>query len=383
MSASRAARVSRAHRSLGALLPVLLLLLPVGAEGQLGWRDLVVTGGVSGEGYQGNLPSAGAVLQDSTRTASALVGEIGLRGDGFWRQNGTTRATLFVDGGLRQFAARGFQQRDYAPREWVGEAEATVYQDLGTSVLVSAFSGVRGRAVQDRTPMPLFLQPGYVAVTGGASLRVGTRGPDWLDLSVSGERADFSAPEFAPQVRLLDRESVTVQLAGARGLGPQQGLDAFVALDLAHYREQDTFNPDDPFRRDQTVRARVGWNYRGGVVARAGVEGRLNRSNSRRPEYRSVTLDGQVSAVIPGSAVATAYLVLTAKQYRESIPFARLLPGEEANSASTAFVSLSRELARNLDGALRVGWTRAEAETGDDYFQRMGVSLLLTYRPTL
>lgn len=366
------------------LLALLLLLPPVGAaEGQLGWRDLVVTGGMSGEGYQGNLPSAGAVLQDSTRTASALVGEVGLRGDGFWRRNGTTRATLFVDGGLRQFAARGFQQRDYAPREWVGEAEVTFYQDLGNSALFSAFTGVRGREVQDRTPMPLFLQPGYMALNGGASLRIGSTAWDWLDLSVSAERADFSAPEFAPQVRLLDRESITLQLAGARGLDPQQGLDAFLAVDLAHYREQETFDSLDPYRRDQTLRARVGWTYRGGMVARAGAEGRLNRSNSRRPEYRSVTLDGQLSTVVFGSTVATAYLVLTAKEYRESIPFARLLPGEEANSASTAFVSLSRELARNLDGAFRIGWTRAEAETGDDYFQRLGAGLLLTYRPGL
>ena len=366
------------------LLALILLLPPAGAvEGQPGWRDLVVTGGLSGEGYQGNLPSAGAVIQDSTRTASALVGELGLRGDGFWRRNGTTRATLFVDGGLRQFAAQGFQQRDYAPREWVGEAEATVYQDLGNVALLSAFAGVRGRAVQDRTPMPLFLQPGYRALTGGASLRIGSTAWDWLDLSVSGERVDFSAPEFAPQVRLLDRESVTLQLAAARGLDSQQGLDAFVALDVAHYREQQTFDSDDPHRRDQTIRARLGWTRRGSVVARAGVEGRLNRSNSRRPEYRSVTLDGQLSTVISGSMVATAYLVLTAKQYRESIPFARLLPGEEANSASTAFISLSRELARNLDGAFRIGWTRAEAETGDDYFQRLGAGLLLTYRPGL
>jgi hypothetical protein len=366
------------------LLLLLFLLPPMGSvEGQLGWRDLVVTGGLSGEGYQGNLPSAGAVIRDSTRTASALVGELGLRGDGFWRQDGTTRATLFVDGGLRQFAARGFQQRDYAPREWVGEAEATVYQDLGNAVLLSAFAGVRGRAVQDRTPMPLFLQPGYRALSGGLSLRLGSAAWDWLDLSVSGERADFSAPEFAPQVRLLDRESVTLQLAGARGLDARQGLDAFVALDIAHYREQETFDPEDPYRRDQTLRARLGWTHRGGVVARAGVEGRLNRSNSRRPEYRSITVDGQLSTVISGSTVATAYLVLTAKQYRESIPFARLLPGEEANSASTAYVSLSRELARNLDGALRIGWTRAEAETGDDYFQRLGAGLLFTYRPGL
>ncbi|TVP43442.1 MAG: hypothetical protein EA350_13665 [Gemmatimonadales bacterium] len=349
--------------------------------GQVEWRDLVITGGMSGEGYQGKLPSAGSALQDSTQTASALVGELGIRGDGAWSRAGSTRATLFVDGGLRQFSARGFQQRDYAPREWVGEFEGAAYQALGDRYLLSAFAGVRGRAVQDRTPMPLFLQPGYVALSGGTSLRATPGGWDWVDLTVSGEKVDFAAPDFAPQIRLLDRELMTVQVSASRPVDARQGMEAYLAVDLSRFQGQSTFDTADPYRRDRTYRGRVGWNYQGSVLARTGVEGRLNRSNSRRPEYGSVTLDGQLSAVLPGSSVATAYVVITAKRYRESIPFARLLPGEEANSASTAYVSLSRQMARNLDGAFRVGWTRAEAETGDDYFQRLGLSFLLTYRP--
>jgi hypothetical protein len=107
----------------------------------------------------------------------------------------------------------------------------------------------------------------------------------------------------------------------------------------------------------------------------------MNRSNSRRPEYDSVTLDGQVTMAVPGSAIASAYVVLTGKRYRESTPFARLLPGEEANSASLVYLSLSRPVSGNLDSGVRLGWTRAETETGGEYFQRLGVSFLLTYRP--
>jgi len=365
------------------ILGAMLLASAAPVFGQVEWKDLVITGGMSGEGYQGNLPSAASALQDSTQTASALVGELGIRGDGSWTHAGSTRATLFVDGGLRQFSARGFQQRDYAPREWVGEVEAAAYQTLADRVFLTAFGGVRGRAVQDRTPMPLFLQPGYLAINGGASIRMAPRGWDWIDVSVSGERVDFSAPDFAPQIRLLDRELMTVQVSASRPLDDRQGLEAFLAADLSRFQGQSTFDAADPFRRDRTYRGRVGWNYRGAVLARTGVEGRLNRSNSRRPEYGSITLDGQLSAVLAGSSVATAYVVITAKRYREAIPFARLLPGEEANSASTAYVSLTRQMARNLDGGFRVGWTRAEAETGDDYFQRVGLSFLLTYRPGL
>ncbi len=356
---------------------------PSTLEAQLGWRDLVLTGGMSGEGYQGNLPTAGSALQDSTETAAAVVGELGIRGDGYWRRNGSTRVSLFFDGGVRQFAATGFEQRDYAPREWVGQVELSLYQPLGDRTTFSVFGGVRGREVQDRTPMPLFLQPAHVAYEAGASLRTTAGHWNRLEIGVNGERADYAAPEFAPQIRLLDRETLSARLAGDYDLGDGHGIDGFVAVDLSDYREQITFNPDDPFRRDQTFRGRVGWNYRGGVLARAGVEGRLNRSNSRRPEYGSMTVDAQLTAPVPGSAIATAYVVLTGKRYRESIPFARLLPGEEANAASLMYLTVSRPMARNLDGAVRLGWTRAETETGGEYFQRLGMTFLLTYRPML
>jgi hypothetical protein len=351
------------------------------AAAQLTWRDLVVTAGMSGEGYQGNLPTAGAALRDSTETAAAVVGELGIRGDGAWRRNGGTWASIFFDGGVRQFSARGFEQRDYAPREWVGQLELGLHRPLGARTSASAYGGVRGRDVEDRAPMPLFLQASHLALEAGAALRTSAGHFTRLEVGVGGERVGYIAPAFAPQVRLLDRESVSTQVTGAYDLGEGHGLEGFVALDLASYREQVTFDPDDPFRRDRTVRGRLGWSYEGSVLVRAGVEGRVNRSNSRRPEYNSLTIDGQLSAALPGSAVATAYVVLTAKRYREAIAFARLLPGEEANSASLAYLTVSRPLAMNLDTALRLGWTRAETETGGEYFQRLGLSFLLTYRP--
>jgi hypothetical protein len=366
-----------------AVLLAALLCAPASAEAQLGVRDLVLTGGMSGEGYQGNLPTAGSALQDSTETAAAVVGELGMRGDAYWRRNGTIRGTLFFDGGVRQFAASGFEQRDYAPREWVGQLELSLYQPLGASTTMSLFGGVRGREVQDRTPMPLFLQPAHLAVEAGTSIRTAVGHWTRLEIGVNAEQVNYAAPDFAPQVRLLDRETATGRIAGDYDLGDGHGIEGFVAVDLSEYREQGTFNPEDPYRRDRTFRGRLGWHYSGALLVRAGVEGRLNRSNSRRPEYGSMTVDGQITAPVPGSALATAYVVLTAKRYREAIPFARLLPGEEANSASLVYLTLSRPMARNLDGGVRLGWTRAETETGGEYFQRLGMTFLFTYRPML
>jgi hypothetical protein len=34
-----------------------------------------------------------------------------------------------------------------------------------------------------------------------------------------------------------------------------------------------------------------------------------------------------------------------------------------------------------MDGGIRLGWSRAETETGGQYFQRMGATFLFTWRP--
>jgi hypothetical protein len=57
------------------------------------------------------------------------------------------------------------------------------------------------------------------------------------------------------------------------------------------------------------------------------------------------------------------------------------VPGEEADNASVVYLSLTRPLAVDLDGALRVGWTRAETDIGESYFRRFGASFLLHFRP--
>jgi len=107
----------------------------------------------------------------------------------------------------------------------------------------------------------------------------------------------------------------------------------------------------------------------------------MNRSNSLRPEYDSGTVRALVAASLPVDVAVTGYVALTGKRYRHPTDFARLIPGEEANSASQAYLSLNRALAGNLDGTVRLNWTRAETEIGGQYFQRFGVSVFLNYRP--
>ena len=65
------------------------------------------------------------------------------------------------------------------------------------------------------------------------------------------------------------------------------------------------------------------------------------------------------------------------------VPFSRLVPGEEADNASTVFVEVDRPVASNLSTATRFGWTRAETDIGRAYYSRFGVTFLMRYRPSL
>ena len=107
-----------------------------------------------------------------------------------------------------------------------------------------------------------------------------------------------------------------------------------------------------------------------------GVEGTRNRSNSRRPEYDALSLRAQVTYPLPWSVIADAFVVATGKSYLFETEFVRLVPGEEADNASQAYLTLSRAVAANLDAALQFGWTRAETDVGEQYYERYGVTVL-------
>ncbi len=375
--------MSRRPRRAASALAFACGLLAVGlpAEGQLSVRDLVVTGGASAEGYRGNLPAVSVPVQDSTDVVSALVGEVGARFDAAYQIPGHGAFSLAFDGGLRQFSARGFELTDYAPREWVGTLDLAYARPLGDRAGVAVRSRLRGRDVEDRPPMPLFLQPGYRSAEVG--LAFDADGPFGIhyDVAVSADRRDFMVPQLAPQIRLLNRDAASVEVGVLLPGGPTTYMRIFGAVEASRYPDQDTFLPEDPFRKDRTIQGGISWTYEADYLLQLAIEGRGNRSNSRRPEYDAVTFRGIFTSSLPGNLAFSAFGAVTAKQYLHPSEFARLLPGEEANSASMAYVSLTRALARNLDAAFRVGWTHAETEIGEEYFERFGASFFLHFRP--
>ena len=356
------------------------LMLPSAASSQVRWRDLVLTLGGSAERYSGNFSSVNDPVVDSTNHAAAAVGELGLRGTLALLERETHDIVLSVDGGVRQAAATGFKVRDYAPREWVGTSTLQLTRLVGTFGRLYARTGMSNRSVQDRPPMPLFLQPGYA--TGTAALGFVTRSLDGvqLDLEFGGESADYRALEFVPQLDLLDRRGVGVE-AGARWGADPSSIRFFAGLRWNEYQHQGSFDAADPFRRDRSVRTGLNWTHIGSTFVQVGLEGTVNRSNSNRSEYDALSASVLVSTPLPARATLNVYALLTGKTYVHETAFARLVPGEEADNASIAYVQVGRPMAVNLDGAIRVGWTRAETDIGNAYYQRFGLSVRMNYRP--
>lgn len=356
------------------------LFVPHQAAGQVRWEDLVFTIGGSAQRYTGNFSAVTVAVVDSTDHATAAGGELGVRGRLVLLERERQRLTFDLDGGVRQAAALGFRLRDYAPREWVGSSSLEFQQTLGSWATGSARIGVNTRSVRDRPPMPLFMQPGYATMS--AALGLVTRSFDGVafDFVTDIESADYRALQFVPQLDLLDRRATGFEL-GARWGGEPSTIRFFGGVRWSEYEHQGSFDPDDPFRRDRTVRAGLDWTHFGDIIVEVGLEGTLNRSNSNRPEYDALSVSAALTAPLPGRLTLSVLALLTTKSYVNATDFARLVPGEEADNASIAYAELMRSIRDNLDGGFRLGWTRAETDIGNAYYQRFGFSFLLNYRP--
>ena len=364
------------------------------AQGRL--TDIVFSAGMAGELYRGGIPSVTLPVIDSVDAASAASGEFGLRGALSSNPGGSGGFNVRFDGGVRQFDAFGFKLRDYAPRVLSGLVDAGFYRITGLG-LFQLNGRARGRQVVDRTPIPLFLQPGYADYEGSVLFRTREIGGVHWDVGVQGGRSDYHGQDIVPQLDLLDRNNLGVELGAMQERawnGGRLTMRFYGSFTKFRYPKQGTSYAPDPFRRDQAYEAGARWAYDGresseelespgspGITAEVGIRGTMNRSNASRTEYNAVSVSASVSTALPADMSLNARAVLTAKSYLTETEFARLIPGEEADNASTVYVEVSRFLSNTVSAAVRVGWTRAETDIGDAYFERYGTTVFLRYRP--
>jgi len=316
---------------------------------------------------------------DSTEAASAAVGEFGLSLSAVLLNREERTLSLQFDSGLRQFVAGGFVFRDYAPRELVGRVDLSLRENAGSLGELWFFGGLAGRTVDDRPPMPLFIQPGYGTLDGRVRLQLYPINEVSYDAQIFGEMADYGTTKPTPQLALLDRRMLGAELGAT--WGSDWTIRTYAGFRASEYRNQGTFDPSDPLRRDKTLNLGATWTLRSRIIAQVGIEGAVNRSNSNRPEYNALRVRAVVSVPVPQDFSLNLFADLTAKRYLTETEYAQLVPGEEADNASVVYVEASRPLFPNLDGAVRFGWTRAETDIGNSYFERFGASFLFRYRP--
>lgn len=364
-----------------------------GLSAQAWLADLVFSGGLAVEQYRGGIPSVTLPVVDSVDQAWATSAELGVRAVLSSNPTGFDGLTVTVDGGVRQFDAYGFKLRDYAPRVSSGVLDAVFRRTTNFGVL--QFSGrAGGREVVDRTPTPLFLEPGYANYEGSALFQTREIGGTYWDVSVQGGRSDYNAQDIVPQLDLLDRNKIGFELGAAQGRmwdAARLTMRFYGSFTEFRYPKQGTSYAPDPFRRDQAYQVGAEWQYDGlessegfessGVTAQVGIQGTINRSNASRTEYNAVSVNAELSTPLPADMRFNVTAVLTAKDYLTETEFIRLIPGEEADNASRVFVGVSKYLTDAINAVVRVGWTRAETDIGDAYFERYGGSLLLRYRP--
>ncbi|MGD8322535.1 MAG: hypothetical protein PVJ02_18935, partial [Gemmatimonadota bacterium] len=338
-------------RALGAVLWVAAVAVgvPADASAQIRVSDLVVTMGGSVEGYSGNFSSVIVPLVDSARSVVATVGELGVRGGVSLVNNRDRSLGISFDGGLRQTAAMGFRRQDYAPREWVGSASGRFRQRLSTWGSLQVRAALQGRSVRDRPPTPLFLQPAYSTTEGSVGLVTRSFDGVSIDAQADLERTDYRGPELLPHLDLLDlldRHAKGLEV-GVRWGGPST-VRFYGGVRWTEYTHQSSYDPSDPYRRDRTARVGMEWTYAGNIFAQVGLEGAVNRSNSNRPEYDALSFRAILTAPLPADFSLNLYAVLTGKSYLTDTQAARLVPGEEADNASIAYLQLGHPLAENL-----------------------------------
>ena len=202
--------------------------------------------------------------------------------------------------------------------------------------------------------MPLFMQPGHATVNGAMGLVTRSFQGVAFDLIADIESADYRALQFVPQLDLLDRRASGLELGARWGREPSM-IRFFGGVRWSEYEHQGSFDPNDPFRRDRTVRAGLGWTHVGELFVQVGLEGTLNRSNSNRPEYDALSVSAALTAPLPAQLTLSVLALLTTKSYVNDTDFARLVPGEEADNASIVYAELVRSIRSNLDGGVRLG----------------------------
>ena len=384
--AGKLRRVSPAHPFGLPGFVALAVSSPLAGQGIV--QDLVLSGGMAGEAWRGDFTAVTVPQVDSTKQAVAWVGEWSASGMFSLARRKHSSVDAMVDVGYRQFAPGGFQLRRYAPREYSALLTTRYRRDLaeGRGGALVAEATARKLGIADRPPMPLYLPPGYESYRLRAGYRRNVAGAR-ASLTVTGENADYTAPALLPNLDLLDRSSVIVEVAGARrryrspDSGEYSGVRLFGAYRYHTYPRQGL---EGVFRVDHAVG--LGGSYElstGRLDLNVSLDGTRSWSNSRRVEYHSGRLGVQMQLWELWREFGLSFATdLALKRYRHPSEEYLLVPGEEADNGASVYAEITRSIARNMNAAFRLGWQRVETNFNGAHYTRFGGAFFVRVRPT-
>jgi hypothetical protein len=231
--------------------------------------------------------------------------------------------------------------------------------------------GVRGklRDLTDPPELPVYLEPG--------------RGEGWADGVVGlpvgrgwtvEARGSAGLVRYTPaEWRVLDRNGALGALSVNHALGP--GVARFtVAVGGEQYTDPLAFN-----REDSRWGLRADWATAETIFLQ--LEGGLSwgYSNIAGFDYRSQRAALLLSAPV-GSASAQVYAGIAFKKYTDPGPPDALVAPSDRDTGSFIIIQATRPLGSNTSLHLRGEWSRAETGFRNQYFQRLGVSALFSFR---
>ncbi|UCC71523.1 MAG: hypothetical protein JSV86_14170 [Gemmatimonadota bacterium] len=232
--------------------------------------------------------------------------------------------------------------------------------------------GIRGkvRDLSDPPELPVYLEPG--------------RGEGWADAIVAAPvgagwmveaRGSAGFVRYTPQEwRVLDRDGALGALSINHALGPGVARFTFV-VGAEDYTDPLAFG-----RGDGRWGFRVDWATSETIFLQLEAALAWNTSNIVGFDYRSHRAALLLSAPL-GDASAQVYAGIALKTYKDpGSPDARVAPSDR-DTGSFIIVQATQPLCTTTSLHVRGEWSRSETGFRDQYFQRLGFSALLSFRP--
>jgi hypothetical protein len=318
----------------------------------------------------------GAVARETQLGAGLMAfrrGGSGLTGVGF--KVGTSFLFSRTGGSMQLtvepwLGARSVQLDIASTAELAGEVRETLVGTVGGGRLRwQMMSWQKGRFLSETPPLPAYLDPGRKegGLVGRAALAVRS---SWdLEMGGGGDAVRYGPEEW----RVLDRQGLNASLGLAR-----QGRSGSARLTLAGSRHE--FVADHPLPREDT-RLSLGadWSLEGRVVVR--LSAGLAWNDSRVPAYDARSSRGALALSVPwrGGSIQ-AYSALAHQTYTNPGPEDERAAPSDQDTGSILALQLIRPMEATRGFAFRAEWSRSETGFRNDFYQRFGAGVHVTFR---